>query len=355
MSDKVRYGGGLSSGMGSGMGGSGRRAGGLSGSVGGGYSSRPRGSSGMSQAGGGGSHRSRNQADLSLRNESIINGIDYSPRRSSKSTPRDRQLSTASSLARVPAPFQAAPSTPTTTNATKSRRSTLLSSAATTWEEEEGSRQDDYEELEPPPAAPSRYHSAWDYSHKNYAPSSPSSVVSSASPQLFPETPAQQESRRRSQEVNRMATIQSSSAHHRSGHSTTMHKPAQPTSMSALLPPPRTGDSIFGDGSEKGGSVTGGGRSGYQPMKWKNERAGLRGGVDDDYRPPPLDQTEWTYVLHLLSPSSKTSADGASLPFSSVPAARITSSEAGARSPLPFGSPYSVRASIYSSLLNISR
>jgi hypothetical protein len=341
MSDRVRYGPAMGGSLG------GRRPGGLGGSMGAGgtYGSRPRGS-GMSQAGGGGggggsSHRSRNQADLSLRND-IINGIDYSPRRSSKTT-RDRQPSTASSAARYPpAPFQA-PSTPTTTtNQTKSRRSTLLSSAATTWEE--GSNED-YEDLEPPPAASSRYHSAWDYTRKgsNYPPSSPSSIVSSASPQLFPETPAQQESRRRSQEVTRMATIQSSSgaAHH---HSST--KPAQPTSMSALLPPPAAGDSIFGDGSEKGGSVAGGAsrgsRSSYKPMKWKNEKAGLRGGVDDDYRPPPLDETEWTcVVLFFILPRSMLTE----LSLSSVGlVAPTTSNEAGARLPSLSGSPCSVRS-----------
>jgi hypothetical protein len=156
----------------------------------------------------------------------------------------------------------------TTTAASKSRRSTLMSQTTAFT---------DHSELVPP--SPSRFKGAYG-SYKgpgtHNIPSPPSSVASSAAPQIYPETPAQREARRRSTERSRPVNYSSS-------------LPVAPP-LSAILPPrPRPALESAFSGSERGGGGGGesstGATSHYVPTKWKEERELKRGGVDEEFRP----------------------------------------------------------------------
>lgn len=164
----------------------------------------------------------------------------------------------------------------TTTAASKSRRSTLLSQT-TAYTDDITTPSD----LKPPSA--NRFKSSYgSYNSKaaHNIPSPPSSIASSAAPQIYPETPAQREARRRSTERSRPLKLDYSSS-----------VPVAPP-LSAILPPrPRPFESAF-SGSEHNDGSTGAG-SHYVPTKWKEEKELKRGGVDEEFRPQEKEK-EWT-------------------------------------------------------------
>ncbi|KAL7416176.1 hypothetical protein BDY24DRAFT_381272 [Mrakia frigida] len=216
------------------------------------------------------SHRNRNRpASEMTMNPGIIDGVDYTPGASRRAQARERaelessDAGTGTSSSRYPA---------TTTRTSKSRRSTLLSQTTTYTDyptSEAASENASY--LEPPP--PSRYSKSAYIKNQPRGgpsyPSPPSSVVSSVTPQIYPETPAQAH-QRRSKELARPLT-------------STKHQP--------IFPPPPPSSAY---GSEKVGNSTGLlERGGYVPTKWKEEKKGRRGAVEEAYRPPDHEE-EWT-------------------------------------------------------------
>lgn len=206
----------------------------------------------------GGRRRNMPASEMSLGGgyDAIVHGggADASPRRGGKA-------SRAPSIASTHYPT-------TTTAASKSRRSTLLSQTTAFTDE-----------LEPPSA--SRFkgaYGAYKGPGTHNIPSPPSSVASSAAHQIYPETPAQREARRRSTERSRPVTYSSS-------------VPVAPP-LSAILPPrPKPALESAFSGSDRGESSTGA-TSHYVPTKWKEERELKRGGVDEEFRPQEKDK-EW--------------------------------------------------------------
>lgn len=198
----------------------------------------------------------RPAAEMSLTGNMIIAGVDYSPQHGRRREPSD---SVTSSSSHYP---------PTTARTSKSRRSTLLSQTTT---------YTDYptsEDLEPPPA--SRYNaSSYKHPHPHNGPSypsPPSSVVSSVTPQIYPETPAQAH-KRRSMEHSR---------------------PIITSRTAPLGGPPSIGGYATSEKptvTSNGGSASGAG--GYVPTRWQEEKKGRRGAVEQAYRPPEQDN-EWT-------------------------------------------------------------
>ena len=206
------------------------------------------------------SHRNRNRpASEMTMNPGIIDGVDYTPGASRRAQAREREreqleqqfsdAGTAASSSRYPA---------TTTRTCKSRRSTLLSQTTTytDYPTSEASESNSY--LEPPP--PSRYSKSTYIKNQPRGgpsyPSPPSSVVSSVTPQIYPETPAQAHQRRSKELARPLSTVRQ----HK--HQQPPYVPAAPPSMSAY-------------GSEKAGNSTGLlERGGYVPSKWKEEKKG---------------------------------------------------------------------------------
>lgn len=245
-----------------------------------------------------------------------VGGVGADGRRSSHYQQQPSHLSSSSTVA-------SSSRYPTTTTATKSRRSTLLSQATTVYTDYPTSEE---EEILAPPA-PSRYNaSSFAAINKNTYPSPPSSVVSSVSPQLFPETPAQAKARRQQEQAAR---------------------PVLPTP--ARAPPPLS--TTLGGGGLGGGSTYGGGGGGYSekggggsttskggsyvPSRWRDEKKGKIGAVEEEYR-PPVEDKDWTCVpLSFLCDEARLTLVYRRFQGLVVP---TTLSDHGGRSRLPSGS-----------------
>ncbi|CED84766.1 hypothetical protein [Phaffia rhodozyma] len=203
---------------------------------------------------------------------------DDSPSPTSPHTPsshgyqpyRQPSIATSTSTTRYP-------NTATTTVGTKSRRSTLLSQSTV--------HTFDSDDILPPPGPRFGYDTR--QSMRGGYPSPPSSIASSSGPQIYPETPAQAASRRKSLEQSRpfrapAAVIPS------------------PPPLSSILPRPNAHELTYSTlQTIPGGSVTGGESfkygvgSTYVPTKWSEERKGRRGGIEEEFRPTEKD-SEWT-------------------------------------------------------------